>query len=198
MEFSEGQITILLRRITAGDTGAESELVTLVYDQLHRMARHQLQMERRGHTLQPTALVSELYVRLKFDQSIDWQDRTHLFSVVASNLRRILVDYARARNAQRRPPSGRGVELEEAFACSNDHPAAFLIANQALDCLAQFDARQAKIVELRVFAGLTTEEAAAALGISERTVKRDWKMARAWLSEYLTQNPAGASGDEPK
>ena len=193
MTESDGQITVLLRRIGTGDRQAEPELVALVYDQLHRIARNQLLSERRGHTLQPTALVSELYLRLKFDQTIDWKDRGHLFALAATTMRRILVDHARSRNAQRRGSPDQRLELEEVFAYSEDHADAFLLADQALDSLAAFDERQAKIVQLRVFTGLTVEEIAAMLDLSERTVKRDWKMARAWLSNLL--RPA-ADGDE--
>jgi RNA polymerase sigma-70 factor (ECF subfamily) len=197
MEDNTGQITILLHRLRTGDEHAQSDLLSLVYDQLHRIARQQLQAERREHTLQPTALVNELYLRLKLDKSIDWQDRKHLFSVVAVTMRRILVDHARARNAQRRPSPNRRVDIDNCFVRSDDHPAEFLILNDALDRLAEHDPRQAEIVRLRFFAGLTTEETAAVLNIGERTVKRDWQMARAWLSSLLKQPPDGTPSSTP-
>jgi RNA polymerase sigma-70 factor (ECF subfamily) len=189
MEDNTGQITILLHRLRTGDERAQSELISLVHDQLHRIARQQLQGERRDHTLQPTALVNELYLRLKLDESIDWQDRKHLFSVVAVTMRRILVDHARARNAQRRPAANRRVDIEDCFIHSDDHPAEFLVLDDALDRLAQFGPRQAEIIRLRYFVGLTVEETARVLGIADRTVKRDWQLARAWLSNLLNQPP---------
>lgn len=193
-----GQITVLLRRIRTGDEQAQAELLALVYDQFHRIARQHLQAERRDHTLQPTALVNELYLRLKLDQTIDWQDRKHLFSVVSVTMRRILVDHARARNAQRRPSPNQRVDIDNCFVHSNDHPAEFLILDEALDRLAQHDPRQAEIVRLRFFAGLTIEETASMLDIAERTVKRDWQMARAWLSSLLNQPPEGSPPAEPR
>jgi RNA polymerase sigma-70 factor (ECF subfamily) len=189
MSEDRGKITELLLRIRAGDAQAPSELVAAVYDQLLRIARQQLRSERSGNTLQPTALVNELYLRLKLDGSIEWKDRVHLFSVVATTMRRILIDRARARNAQRRPSPNARVDINEAFAYSEDNPVEFLILNQALDRLAEFDATQAKVVELRYFAGLTVEETAEVLNISDRTVKRNWQMARAWLSNLLNAPP---------
>lgn len=187
----DDQITVLLSRIRAGDSQAQSELVAAVYDQLHRIARQQLRSERPGNTLQPTALVNELYLRLKLNQSIDWQDRAHFFAVVAQTMRRILIDRARARNAQRRPSPKARVDLDEAFVFSEDHPDEFLALHEALERLEEFDKTQAKVVELRFFAGLSVEETAAVLGVSERTVKRHWQMARAWLSSLLNR-----SGDD--
>jgi RNA polymerase sigma factor (TIGR02999 family) len=189
MSEDRGKITGLLLRIRAGDAQAPSELVAEVYDQLLRIARQQLRSERSGNTLQPTALVNELYLRLKLDGSIEWKDRVHLFSVVATTMRRILIDRARARNAQRRPSPNARVDINEAFVYSEDNPVEFLILNQALDRLAEFDAMQAKVVELRYFAGLTVEETAEVLNISDRTVKRNWQMARAWLSNLLNAPP---------
>jgi RNA polymerase sigma-70 factor (ECF subfamily) len=189
MSEDRGKITGLLLRIRAGDAQASSELVAAIYDQLLRIARQQLRSERSGNTLQPTALVNELYLRLKLDGSIEWKDRVHLFSVVATTMRRILIDRARARNAQRRPSPNARVDINEAFVYSEDNPVEFLILNQALDRLAEFDAMQAKVVELRYFAGLTVEETAEVLNISDRTVKRNWQMARAWLSNLLNAPP---------
>jgi RNA polymerase sigma-70 factor (ECF subfamily) len=189
MSEDRGKITGLLLRIRAGDAQASSELVAAIYDQLLRIARQQLRSERSGNTLQPTALVNELYLRLKLDGSIEWKDRVHLFSVVATTMRRILIDRARARNAQRRPSPNARVDINEAFVYSEDNPVEFLILNQALDRLAELDAMQAKVVELRYFAGLTVEETAEVLNISDRTVKRNWQMARAWLSNLLNAPP---------
>jgi len=189
-----GQITALLRRVRSGDQLAEGQLLDLVYDRLRNIAAQQLRNERRGHTLQPTALVSELYLRLK-DQPIDWQNRNHLFAVAAGNVRRILVDYARKRNCKRRPPSAGRVEIDELFIQSRDQPGEMLIVDQALTRLAEYDLRQARIVELRIFGGLTVAEIAVELGLVERTIKRDWAMARAWLSKLL--NSDEEPGDVP-
>lgn len=190
---STDQITGLLLRIRAGDAQAQSELFAAVYGQLHRIAQQQLRSERPGNTLQPTALVNELYLRLKLNQSIDWQDRAHLFAVVAKTMRRILIDRARARNAQRRPSPRARIDLDDAFVYSEDHPAEVLAVHEALERLAEFDQIQAKVVELRFFAGLSVEETAGVLNISERTVKRHWRMARAWLSHLLNSSADGGA-----
>jgi RNA polymerase sigma factor (TIGR02999 family) len=184
------RITVLLERITTGDRGAQSELMPIVYDQLLRIAQHQFSAERRGHTLQPTALISELYLRVIRDTSIAWQSRAHFFAVSAQTVRRILVDHSRTVNAQRRPNPHRRVDLDDALIYSDDRASQILEIDEALTRLADFDPRMAKIVELRFFAGLSTEETAATLEISERTVKRDWAMARAWLSKALAGGPS--------
>ena len=184
-----GQITLLLRRLKAGEHAAESELMDLVYGQLLRMARRLFQNENPGHTLQPSALVSELYLRLIRDSSIDWQNGAHLFALAAQNMRRILVDHARALHAQKSPPPRGRLSLDDVFLYSEAQSAELLALNEALDRLTQWDARQAKIVELRFFGGLSVEETAVALNVAARTVKRDWAMARAWLSNELGGEP---------
>lgn len=181
----EQPITVLLQRITTGDRDAQSELLTLVHDQLLHIAQRQFRSERAGHTLQPTALISELYLRVIRDTSIGWQSRAHFFAICAQTIRRILVDHARAVNAQRRPSPQQRLDLDDVLVYSDERASAVVEIDEALTRLAEWDARMAKIVELRVFAGLSTEETAAALDISERTVKRDWAMARAWLSKAL-------------
>jgi RNA polymerase sigma-70 factor, ECF subfamily len=180
------RITVLLKRVTAGERAAESELMGIVYGQLLRLAEQQFRSERAGHTLQPTALVSELYLRLIRDSRIDWQDRTHFFAVSANTIRRILVDYARAANAQRRPDPHLRLDLDDVIVYSDDRAAQIVELDDALNRLAERDARMAQIVEMRVFAGLTGAEMAATLGLSERTIKREWAVARAWLSQALT------------
>ncbi len=187
----EGQITALLRRARAGDRDAESEVLAAVYDQLHRIARQQLHGERPNHTLQPTSLVSELYLRLNLS-AVEWADRAHLYAVAAKNMRRIIIDEARARAAQRRPPATRRVELRDVIVWSEDHSSEFLALNEALERLAEFDPRQSQIVELKFFAGLTVEEIASVLELSDRTVKRDWSLARAWLSNFLNASKGDA------
>lgn len=185
MSGEDNEITTLLQRIRGGDLQAESALLPVVYRQLHHLAQGQFRFERAGHTLQPTALVNELYMRIVRHTSIDWQSRGHFYTIAAQTMRRILVDHARSRNAQRRPNPSQRVSLDDVFAYSEDRADEMLVIDQALTRLAEWDARQARVVELRFFAGLSVEETAQALGIGERTVKRDWEMARAWLSRAL-------------
>lgn len=178
-------ITMLLRRIRRGDREAESELLSVVYEQLHRIAERQFKLERPGHTLQPTALISELYMRIICDTSVDWQSRAHFYAVAAETIRRILVDHARAANAQKRPNPRERVPFDGVLVYSEGRADEVLIVDEALGKLTRWDPRQAKIVELRYFGGYSVEETAEVLGVSERTVKRDWTMARAWLSSVL-------------
>jgi len=179
------QITLLLQRLHNGDRNAESELLSTVYAHLHKMAERQFRSERRGHTLQPTALLSELYLRVIRDTTIDWQSRGHFYSIAAGTIRRILVDYARAANAIRRPSPCKRVQLDDVVIYSRDRSQDILMLDEALNKLKSWDARQAKVVELRFFGGFSVEEIAASLGIAQRTVKRDWALARAWLSTIL-------------
>ena len=181
----EGQITLLLQRLRKGDQNAESELLPLVYKHLHAIAQVQFRSERPGHTLQPTALVSELYLRLLRETSIDWQSRTHFYAVAAQTIRRILVDHARSVNAQKRPKPAQRIRVDDVVLYSGDHPEDILMIDDALNKLKSWDERQARIVELRFFGGLSIKETATVLGIAERTVKRDWTQARAWLSSIL-------------
>lgn len=185
MSDEHAQITVLLHRLRDGDREAESALLPLVYDQLHRLAVREFNGERPGHTLQPTALINELYLRIIRDASIDWQSRAHLYAVAATTIRRILVDHARAANAKRRPGPKQRVPLEDVVAYSPEQADDLLVIDEVLTKLAGVDARQAKIVELRFFGGFSNEETARVLGLSERTVKRDWTMARAWLAANL-------------
>lgn len=179
------RITVLLRRVSAGDRSAQSELLPIVYGQLLRMAEQQFRSERRGHTLQPTALVSELYLRVIRDSAIEWQDRAHFFAVSAQTIRRILVDHARSVNALRRPSPHMRLDIDDVLVYSDDYAPQILDIDEALNRLAERDPRMAQIVEMRVFAGLSTAEMAVALDVSERTVKRDWAVARVWLSKEL-------------
>src|SRR5262245_12193734 len=155
-----------------------------VYSELRRRARRDLLAERVNHTLQPTALVHEAFLRLIRVEDVDWQDRAHFFAVAAQNMRRILVDSARARRYQKRGGGAVNVTFDEALAVSG-RSTDVLALDDALDVLAQQDQRKARVVELRYFGGLTNEEIAAALGISTDTVTRDWQMAKLWLWREL-------------
>jgi RNA polymerase sigma factor (TIGR02999 family) len=178
-------VTALLAEWSRGDRSALSQLLPVVYGELRRIAARQLAGERVGHTLQPTALVHEVYLRLVDQRQVDWQNRAHFFGVAAQVMRRILVDHARRHSAGKRGDGVRCVSLDDA----KDVPAAgeipILALDRALDRLQQVDADLARIVELRAFGGLTVEEAAHVLKISPSTAKRDWRTAKAWLSREL-------------
>jgi RNA polymerase sigma-70 factor (ECF subfamily) len=193
MDDQGEQITLLLQRIRGGDRDAESELMPIVYAHLHSLAERQFRSERYGHTLQPTVLMSELYLRIIRDSSIDWKSRAHFYNVAATTIRRILVDYARTVNAEKRPKPNQRLDLDDLVVYSEDRADGILIIDEALNRLKGWDERQAKIVELRFFGGLSVEETAELLQVSERTVKRDWKMARAWLSTELGGPKANAA-----
>jgi RNA polymerase sigma factor (TIGR02999 family) len=180
-----GEITRLLGAIKRGDREAKSRLLTLVYAELHARAARYMRAERRDHTLQPTALINEAYVRLMQDRSLDFQSRAHFFAIASTVMRRVLVDHARARAAARRPAGKLKVELHDAVAMHNPNPDRMLMLDEALTRLAALDARQASLVEMIYFGGLSQEEAAAVLGLSPRTVKRDWSSARAWLQAEI-------------
>ncbi len=185
MSADSDQITILLKRIYTGDRSAEAELLPVVYGQLHRLAEKQFKGERPGHLLQPTALMNELYLRILQDPSINWKSRGHFYAVAGETMRRILVDHARAANAKRRPQPQLRVEFDGVIAYTDDRAEEVLVIDDALTKLAAWDRRQAQIVEMRFFGGFSNVEIAKALGISERTVKREWTMARAWLAAAL-------------
>jgi RNA polymerase sigma-70 factor, ECF subfamily len=175
-------LSALLVRASAGDRQCEARLFEAVYDELRRIAAAQLRNERPDHTLQRSALVNEAYLRLFGRRPVPFQNRAHFFSIAASTMRRILIDHARARHADKRQTP---VNLS-ADGPVIDHEADRLLAvDAALSRLAEWDPRQAKVVELRFFAGMTVEETADALGISSKTVKRDWSLARAWLQTQI-------------
>lgn len=182
---SAGEITQRLEALRRGDRGAESELADLVYDELHARARQYMRRERPDHTLQPTALVHEAFLKLMQGQDIEWQSRAHFLAVASTVMRRILVDHARARRAEKRPGGKHQVDMAEGIAAENPRTEQVLILDEALTRLSEMDPRQGRLVELIYFGGLTEEEAAEALGISTRTVKRDWASARAWLHAQL-------------
>jgi RNA polymerase sigma factor (TIGR02999 family) len=179
------EITQLLKAWSAGDKKALDELMPLVYDDLHRVARRHMAGEREGHTLQTTALVNEAYVRLMDSKQATLKDRAHFFAVCARLMRQILVDAARSRRALKRGADVRVVELDEAMA-SPAQPVVDLIAlDDALNALIAFDERKGKVVELRIFGGLSAEETAGVLRISTDTVTRDMHLATAWLRREL-------------
>jgi RNA polymerase sigma factor (TIGR02999 family) len=177
-------VTSLLRAWRRGDQAAFERLTPLVYDELRRRARQYLRGERPNHTLRPTALVHEVYLRLVNLDQVDWQDRTHFFALAARQMRRILVDAARARRYQKRGGGAFVVTFEDALAASTRGPD-LVALDDALELLAQKDERKARVVELRFFGGLTNEEIAATLNISTDTVTRDWQMAKLWLRREL-------------
>ncbi len=183
-------LTQLLNRFAEGDAAAEAELVPYLYKELRKMAGTQLRRERPGHTLQPTALVHEVYLRV-VGRKTKWQGREHFFAVAARVMRSVLVDYARQRTSLKRGGAQSTLVLEEAIAITADKCELVLQVDEALEKLSRIDLRQARIVEMRYFAGMTEEEIGILLGISARTVKRDWTMAKAWLAGAL-RSPDGA------
>jgi RNA polymerase sigma-70 factor (ECF subfamily) len=181
----DGEITRLLAALKQGDREVESHLVALVYRDFHLIAQRFMRRERPGHTLQPTALVNEAYIRLMQESPVDWQSRAHFFAAASIVMRRILVDHARHRRAAKRPGGKQRVELDDFMAWDNPRYDQLLILDEALTRLAEWDARRARLVEMMYFGGLTEEESAAVLDISVRTVKRDWSAARAWLQSQF-------------
>jgi len=180
-----GEVSLLLNEIKAGSPCAEDKLLELVYAELHQIAAHYLRRERAGHTLQATALVNEAYLRLVEVHPDALADRTHFFALASRVMRRVLVDYARTKCAKKRGGQQFQLEIDEAMLISVQRSEEFIELDQALDELATWDPRQARIVELKFFGGLTDQEIAETLGVSTRTVKRDWMMARAWLQSKM-------------
>src|SRR5579859_3564876 len=186
-------VTQLLQAWGHGDQAALDRLMPLVYEDLRRIAKRNMARERPGHTLQTTALVNEVYLRLVGERKFSWQDRAHFFAICARTMRRILIDFARSRQYQKRGGDVVAVTIEDARGVS-DQPAVDLVAlDDALDDLANLDPRKSQVVELRFFGGLSVEETAEVLKISPETVMRDWKTAKAWLYRELGGNkPDGA------
>lgn len=188
-------ITVLLGRLREGSKEAEAELIPLVYNELHRLARHYMRGERQGHTLQTSALVNEAYMRIIGDHNIDWKNRAHFFGVSAQIMRRILVDHARNRDAKKRGGSMQKISLENAFVYSDEQSWQVVAVHEALNRLAEWDARQCRIVELRFFAGLSVDETAEVLTLSPTTVKREFQLAKAWLYGELSKNLSTQKSD---
>lgn len=191
MEAGSNQnITRLLLDFSSGTEGAFERLLPLVYEELRRMAQHQLRRERADHTLCTTELVHEAYMKLVDQTRTQWRNRAQFYAVAAQAMRRILVDYARTRNAEKRGGGQRDLLLDEVGELSVTRAEELIVLDEALDRLASFDKRQSRIVECRFFAGLTIEETAEALGISPTTVKQDWSLARAWLFREMKRELA--------
>jgi RNA polymerase sigma-70 factor (ECF subfamily) len=179
------EVTQLLNAWCCGDQAALNSLIPLIHDELHRLAHIYMRRERAGHTLQTTALLNEAYIRLVDADRVPFENRTHFFAVSANLLRRILVDFARSRGYQKRGGNIVRVEFEDGRIPATDRGADVVALDDALNALAEFDAREAKVVELRFFGGLNEEETAEALGISLRTVQRDWTLAKTWLRREM-------------
>jgi RNA polymerase sigma factor (TIGR02999 family) len=182
-------LTALLVKWRNGDRSALDQMTPLVYEELRRLARHFLASERADHTLQPTALVHEAYLRLIDQHSVDWRNRAHFLAMAATMMRRILINHAQAHNAAKREGSAEVLSLEDAFGVFTDPRVDLLLLNTTLDRLSELDPQQARVVELRYFGGLSIEETAEALGISPATVKREWSTARLWLMQQMSSGP---------
>ena len=189
-EAGKHDVTVLLQKVKVGDSHAASDLMPLIYRELHAIAENHMRRERQGHTLQATVLVHEAFLQLAGTDKIDWQNRAHFFALASRAMRRVLIDHARSAKADKRPGGHQQVELDSALTVA-EKPVDLLALNEAMDRLAGWDLRQSQVVEMRFFAGLTFEEIAEVLGIAERTAKRDWTMARAWLHAELTKAPPG-------
>ncbi len=185
MSDEQKEISLILKDWSGGKSESADVLLSLVYDELRRIARQYLRKERSDHTLQPTALVHEAYLKLIDISDISWQDRAHFFAVASNVMRHILVDHARARATDKRGGDAQRIELEDAVKFSGETDIDLLALDEAMKLLAEFDATQSKIVELRFFGGLTIEETAHVLGISPATIKREWTMAKAWLFKRM-------------
>jgi RNA polymerase sigma factor (TIGR02999 family) len=178
-------VTRLLARWQEGDEAALEQLVPIVHEELRRLARRQMAGERPGHTLQPTALVNEAYLRLVNLKQIQWQNRAHFFAMGARLMRRILVDFARSRGYQKRGGGAKQVSFTQALEVAEDQPTDVVALDDALEALADVDERKSRVVELSFFGGLSVEETAEVLNVSRETIKRDWTFAKMWLLRHL-------------
>ncbi|HKY43765.1 MAG TPA: sigma-70 family RNA polymerase sigma factor [Pyrinomonadaceae bacterium] len=184
------EITQLLAEWSDGNQAALDELYPLVYEELHRLARRYMSRERKGHTLQTTALINEAYVRLVDQKNVRWANRSHFFAISAQIMRRILIDHARRHAYAKRGGGAKQVSLEEAAIVAPDQASELVRLDEALKTLAKMDERRSYVVELRYFGGLSNEEIAGVLKVSENTVTRDWNLARAWLYQQLAGSTA--------
>lgn len=183
MEGKKAEVTQILKNF--GSSGRTSDLYPLVYDNLHDIAEKLYRRERPGHTLQPTLLVNEAYMNLVDQDQIDWKGRSHFFAVGAQAIRRILVQHARNRNAQKRGSGAHKIDLEEGLAFSPEKDEMVLSLDEAMEKLAEVHERQARVVELKFFGGMKMQEIADELGVSIKTVEIDWKVAKAWLRKFM-------------
>ena len=179
------RVTGLLLQWGRGDEGALERLIPVVHQELHRIARRCMAGERAGHSLQATVLVNEAYIRLVDTKDVAWHDRAHFLAVAARVMRRILVDHARARGAQKRGGPETRVPFDEALVVTNEPRGDFVALDDALQMLATFDERKSRVIELRFFGGLSVEETASVLNVSPDTVMRDWRLAKAWLRREM-------------
>ena len=181
------EVTRVLQSISEGDDSAVEKLMPLVYSEFKQLARGYMSRERSDHTLQATSLVNEAYLKLVDQKNVNWQNRSHFFAVGAQAMRRILVDHARTKSRNKRGGGVANLELEEELVKAPERPEEVLFLDEALEKLAAFDERQAKIVEMRFFGGMNVQEVADSLGVSKRTVEGDWSMAKAWLRRELSE-----------
>ena len=186
---STQEVTVLLRAWSGGDEGALDRLVPIVYSELHRRARRYMHGERQGHTLQPTALVSEVYLRLVNCKGVDWKDRAHFFAMCARLMRRVLTDLARARGYDKRGGNVEHVTLHTSRILGKAFSPNLVDLDDALQALHAMDPRKVEVVELRFFSGLSVHETAEVLKVSDETVMRDWRLAKAWLLRELSKEP---------
>jgi RNA polymerase sigma factor (TIGR02999 family) len=180
-------VTQLLIAWSDGDQAARDQLMAVVYEELHRVARRYMRRESPGHTLQTSALVNEAFLRLVDQRHVQWQNRAHFFGIAAEMMRRILVDYARSRSRAKRGGGARALSLDEGLIVSDERNAEVIAVHEALEEMAKFDARKAKVVEFRFFGGLSIDETAEVLGVSTATVRSDWTTAKAWLRREMSQ-----------
>ena len=185
MEPAPTDVTLLLKQLSAGDHDAVDQLVPVLYNELRRLAAYYLRQERSTHTLQATALVHEAYLRLVDQRAVEWKNRSHFFGVAAQVMRRILLDYARSHQAVKRGGPSPKISLDDAMVYGEDQTGQLVALDELLTRLSSMDPQQGRIVELRFFGGMSVEETAELLAISPRTVKRDWAMAKSWLSREL-------------
>jgi RNA polymerase sigma factor (TIGR02999 family) len=185
MDSSPSEITLLLSGAQRGDPDAARRIVPLVYGELRRLAAHYMRLERPGHTLQPTALVNEAFLKMVGDRNVAWESRAHFFGIAARIMRQILIDYAREHGAAKRGSGKDRLPLDEQLAYDPDRAGEIVALEEALQRLEKIDPQQSRIIELRFFGGLSVEETAEVMGISPRTVKRDWSVARLWLHRKI-------------